>query len=434
MNCPANTTVATRHIFALAAHCSQDWKITKCPLALMFDLIEAGARLVLIGIASAVLAIAGFLLSVLAHVKEVTSGRSLRNISPDDAPATAESTSPSRERDSGVPSPRTSRAHRTPSKPSSSGPRHRDLSRGRHASRRDQSPTTLRSSSSAKEAPGSKKESEQRVTSRKSRLRRPICQTLPDAAPVASPVRTSPDTTRIVEITTTLPPLRPTRAFSDISSNQSSELSAESPVPEEHSPLPGRQVLQKLKERHSYLRERCLVRAQSMPVPRTRTTSRPARRTDPYQAPYFFPTPMSPEAGTYLQEVVKERHGEYPQPVEPVTESSTIDPNAALALSPSSPTREESAKPPQPTPPPSPPARSTAREPAAEAEHRQRRQRWSWHMPHLPSHHQSNERGRSVEGARQDKEILSKLKFGHHRRRHGTGSDDVRTASSPKAS
>ena len=62
MNWSANTTVTHRPLFAFAAHCSQDWEIAGCPLALMFDLFQSGARLILISIAGAVLAIAGFIL------------------------------------------------------------------------------------------------------------------------------------------------------------------------------------------------------------------------------------------------------------------------------------------------------------------------------------------------------------------------------------
>ncbi|KAI0094247.1 hypothetical protein BDY19DRAFT_988110 [Irpex rosettiformis] len=39
---------------------------------------------------------------------------------------------------------------------------------------------------------------------------------------------------------------------------------------------------------------------------RTRPRS-PVRRTDPYQAPYFFPTPLSPDAAGYVQRVKMER-------------------------------------------------------------------------------------------------------------------------------
>lgn len=35
----------------------------------------------------------------------------------------------------------------------------------------------------------------------------------------------------------------------------------------------------------------------------------PVRRTDPYQAPYFFPTPLSPDAAGYAKRVRMERGG-----------------------------------------------------------------------------------------------------------------------------
>ena len=151
-----------------------------------------------------------------------------------------------------------------------------------------------------------------------------------------------------------------------------------------------------------------------MPMSRPPARPTPARRTDPYQAPYFFPTPMSPEAETYLQEVVRERHG---APSQLASEPSTIDSTVVIASPPSSPSRNDSEKARQPSPP-SPPTRPTARQPTAGSRDSQRRHRWSWH---LPLHHQSGERARSAEGARQEKgsehrEVLTKLKFGHHRR------------------
>ena len=54
------------------------------------------------------------------------------------------------------------------------------------------------------------------------------------------------------------------------------------------------------------MRERCLTRVQY--IPSLEPSARPLR-TDAYQAPYFFPSPMSPEAATYIQEVINERQG-----------------------------------------------------------------------------------------------------------------------------
>lgn len=62
MNSSAVTTVGHWNFLALAARCSQDWKILRCPLLLMFDLIRSAARLFLIGSAGAVLGLAGFIL------------------------------------------------------------------------------------------------------------------------------------------------------------------------------------------------------------------------------------------------------------------------------------------------------------------------------------------------------------------------------------
>ena len=43
----------------------------------------------------------------------------------------------------------------------------------------------------------------------------------------------------------------------------------------------------------------------SPPAPKSRVG--PIPRTDPYQAPYFFPTPMSPDASGYVGRVLMER-------------------------------------------------------------------------------------------------------------------------------
>ena len=61
--------------------------------------------------------------------------------------------------------------------------------------------------------------------------------------------------------TTAVPRRQPLRTFSDLSSNQSSELTAMSSASEtsEQSPLPGHQVLRKLRERHSYC-EFCIMK------------------------------------------------------------------------------------------------------------------------------------------------------------------------------
>ena len=49
-------------LFVLAARYPQDWKIPRCPLVLMFDLVRSVTKLFLIGSAGAVLGVAGFIL------------------------------------------------------------------------------------------------------------------------------------------------------------------------------------------------------------------------------------------------------------------------------------------------------------------------------------------------------------------------------------
>ncbi len=67
MNSSAVTTAGHWNILLLAARCSQVWKIPRCPLLLMFDLIRYAARLFLIGSAGAVLGIAGFIIVSTSH-------------------------------------------------------------------------------------------------------------------------------------------------------------------------------------------------------------------------------------------------------------------------------------------------------------------------------------------------------------------------------
>ncbi len=161
-----------------------------------------------------------------------------------------------------------------------------------------------------------------------------------------------------------------------------------------------------------------------MPLPTTKTPtrpSRPPRRTDPYQAPFFFPTPMSPAAGTYLQEVIHERQGLVPQVTDAVTLAEHVD-VASPRTSPKSAAQalpEPGLTQPGPVPPASTAHLSVHQE---TSEAHARRHRWSWHIgmrPHLPDRAQSTD---SIvahpdgPAAVEDKELFSKFKFGHHRR------------------
>ena len=157
-----------------------------------------------------------------------------------------------------------------------------------------------------------------------------------------------------------------------------------------------------------------------MPLPKHKP-SRPApstRRTDPYQAPFFFPTPMSPQAGTYFQEVLNERKG-----LGPLVDGIVVSEHREVTSPTSSPVSLQQALPDQ---------AATAAETesvtpnpdllSAEDSHSTARHRWSWHFPLRP---RLPDRTRSVDAPRrapektdssEHKDGFSKFKFGHHRR------------------
>lgn len=154
-------------------------------------------------------------------------------------------------------------------------------------------------------------------------------------------------------------------------------------------------------------------------MPPRKSSARP-QRTDPYQAPYFFPSPMSPEAATYIQQVVNERQGTSVLPaMSPDADESS---STKVIPVPSPPRanqgRENTSRPNRaPSPSPSLPVEK------AEASTSTKRQRWSLHLPHLPLHNHAHDGVRLVDGNAQEKggttvhkEFFSKLKFGHHRR------------------
>ncbi|KAI0931348.1 hypothetical protein AcW2_000259 [Taiwanofungus camphoratus] len=60
------------------------------------------------------------------------------------------------------------------------------------------------------------------------------------------------------------------------------------------------------KEIHKEMKDRLLRKTHSLPC---KKNARNVRRTDPYQAPYFFPTPGSPEAAHYVRSVRVSRTG-----------------------------------------------------------------------------------------------------------------------------
>lgn len=169
------------------------------------------------------------------------------------------------------------------------------------------------------------------------------------------------------------------------------------------------------------MRERCLTRVQS--IPSLEPSARPLR-TDPYQAPYFFPSPMSPEAATYIQEVINERQGTNLFSImnSPVVQSNPLDalPGPSTTCVNREPERVarptlSSSRPPSPTP--SLPVAKLEGPPST------RRHRWSLHFPHSLHHHHVNDGPRLMDDHPQEKsdtavhkELFSKLKLGHYRR------------------
>ncbi|KAM5531901.1 hypothetical protein V8D89_014455 [Ganoderma adspersum] len=426
MNSSAVTTVGHWNILVLAARCSQDWKIPRCPLLLMFDLIRSAARLFLIGCAGAVLGLAGFILSVLAYVTEAMSGKRLRKLATD-ALVVPESTSPPRDRDLRTRKPRMSQTRHDRSKRSSDRPRSPKSPRARLSGSGPRSPVTSSSPSHGPETPSPEQPEQQRPgRSRRRRSQGPTREIKSvDDVVVTNLAGPAPKIVTPEVTTGTPPPWRPQRSFSDVSSSQSSEISARRLSLEDHSPISGRRVFMKIKDSHSQLRERCLIRVQSMPP--HKSSARPLR-TDPYQAPYFFPSPMSPEAATYIQDVVNERQG---TSVQPAMNPDDVESNTTNAIPVPSPPRvnqdrENTARPNRaPSPSPSLPTDKTEASPST------KRHRWSLHLPHLPLHHHAHDGVRLVDGNAQEKggttvhkELFSRLKFGHHRRRHGIGSAD----------
>ena len=201
-----------------------------------------------------------------------------------------------------------------------------------------------------------------------------------------------------------------------MSTNDSSSINTNS---SEELPLDSRGVFKKIRDHHSHrqcisvclwyermyllygsVRERCISRTQSLPLSKPRA-QRPVRRTNPYQAPYFFPTPLSPEADTYVRDVLSERSGGVLK-VAPTSPSRSTTLSVETASSPSSsvaPVIEVS-----------------------EGEQPERRpgvnHRWSLHLP--LKRPQTSPRTRSADPAERrmsgDRESGAKSIFGHHRK------------------
>lgn len=159
------------------------------------------------------------------------------------------------------------------------------------------------------------------------------------------------------------------------------------------------------------VRERCLIRVHSMPPTKS---AKPVRRTDPYQAPYYFPTPLSPDADIYVEQVLSERQGA--RVTDPVSFRQYRD---RVSLSPrtSPKSKEELLPPPTPDivvsgtaqvsaePTPEPPMRPSLRE---------KSHRWSWHLPHL--HHKSQQDEAEPQETVEKPQTPARFLFGHHRR------------------
>lgn len=217
----------------------------------------------------------------------------------------------------------------------------------------------------------------------------------------------------------------------------------------ERSPSPSRRVLQRLREHHSQceshrttllevlphwvltlvasslaVRERCLSRVHSMPNAKV---AKVARRTDPYQAPYYFPTPLSPDADTYVEQVRRERKGtvrtttdpisfrQYWEPV-PLPSPRTSPRGKTQSLPPVEPEieQQETVGEPPVVLPPNENKPPVIVEPEGESTPRQVHHRWSFHLPHLPRKMHSVDS--SQQEVRLNEKHSSRSLFGHHRR------------------
>ncbi|KAI0673569.1 hypothetical protein C8Q78DRAFT_1067867 [Trametes maxima] len=419
----------------------------------MFDFIQAGLRLILVGAASLVLALTGLILSIVAAVR--TAYMRWRGIQ--DAPPVGpdpSSTSPLLSRDPDTPhtpSPRPPIRHRSTyasqRSPKSAGRSSRPTSPSRmRSSPEPMLPSEERpvASTSSTPSPPTSRKHRRRLSSKLAEIGLPSIDSAMEYVEPVSPVSPgrSPQETRAgpsgqgVTRALTLP----AQTTSDSSSTGPSTSSIASASTEEKSRLersrsPSRRVLQRLRDHHSQFRERCLTRVHSMPNAKA---AKPApRRTDPYQAPYYFPTPLSPDAGTYVEEVRKERQAS-PKVTDPLSFRQYWEPPTIPLPSPrSSPKSKE--EPLAPAPPEivvsdAPPElvvetkseeASGARPALREVSHR-----WSWHLPlhpHLPKKHSVDPVQPEAQAVSEKPAAHSKFFFGHHRRRNGTASEDMQT-------
>ncbi|KAI8981232.1 hypothetical protein BD414DRAFT_420074 [Trametes punicea] len=408
----------------------------------MFQLLQAGLRLVLIGAASLVLALIGIFLSIVAAVRRAYERwRGIDNAYP-----------------LGI----SNELHSLPRLIRDRD--HHALHRGRYGSRKSTSATVLpkvpsvddisnpssplrsspeplpdesnaATSTSASSRQRRRGQHRRKTSTKMSEMALPSIDTAMEHVdepalmnPVRPPldVRGSADGRDAVRMSSS-----PAYLLSDSSTAQSSEPSMES-MPQgaaERPPSPSRRVLQRLRERHSHLRDRCLSRVHSMPNAKT---AKAARRTDPYQAPYYFPTPLSPDAENYIKEVREERKSARTT-TDPIAFRQYWEP-VPLPSPRASPRSKALPLPPVDLEPDHEVVTSESSEghfepkgqPEGEQGVRQMHHRWSFHLPRRPRKMQSTEASTHLEGASNDKHNSpTRFLFGHHRRRHGTASEDL---------
>ncbi|KAL7285621.1 hypothetical protein ACG7TL_000725 [Trametes sanguinea] len=424
-----------------------------CPVGRMLELIQAGLRLVLIGAASVVLALVGILLSIIAAVRRAYErwrgiDNSLEVVLVHDLPSPPLST---RDRDSLHPSRRErSQHHRKPAATPRSAKSPFSDNAGPSTPLRASPEPLLPEEESASTTTGPSQVRHRRQ-GRRPRTTTPMydlplpsidtaMESVADAS-LPSPVRpplgvlssaSGEDAVRALS--------SPGPLLGDSSTEPSVEsMPAEGSTRLERSPSPSRRVFQRLKDHHTQF-QRCLSRVHSMPNAKSST---PVRRTDPYQAPYYFPTPLSPDADTYVQELRAERKGARTTS-DPTTFRQYWEP-IVLPSPRSSPKNKL-----QPLPPVEPEADNvtseTTEDPAevkADGEHEveggseKRPQpvhhRWSWHLPLRPH---ASRRMQSSDSTQQEAPTLEKRNssmflFGHNRRRHGTASEDFQAKRTP---
>ncbi|KAI0375439.1 hypothetical protein BV20DRAFT_1048578 [Pilatotrama ljubarskyi] len=411
-----------------------------CPVGRMLDLVRTGLRLILVGAASVVLALAGIILSIIAALRRVY-GR-WRGVDYAASAATEPSSSPLVAREQHAPHKRRPRVRHKSTDASRTPVNHEDAATSQSPSRsplRASPEPMLPSELPTDNSPPRRRRQRRRVNQQLPELGLPsISSAMEDVEPLPSnstrpPLDVRGGATGEVALRTLSSPSPASNELSPSSSSSKEPSlasdSAEERARAERSPSPGRRVFQRLREQHTQLRERCLTRVHSMPSPKQ---AKPARRTDPYQAPYYFPTPLSPDADTYIEQVRNELRSSA-RVTDPIAFRQYWDPNPLsprtsprskeTPLPPAAPeivVSEVSAQPAEPEPKPEVESRPALRD----GHHR-----WSWHLPlrpHLPGRMPSVDAdGRdSIE---EKSASHSKFLFGHSRRRNGTSSEEVKS-------